>query len=190
MISRPVFPIKPSAYVGLALLGATLLLGPLNILRRRPNPISTDLRRDVGIWAAVISLVHVAAGLLTHFPGEPWRFFIDDGRLPLLFNQFGAANYSGLGAALILVLLLCLSNDWALRTLRGQRWKALQQLNYGVYVLVVVHALVYLQYEERGLRFLLPVALLVVITGVIQGAGYVTRRRLREQAALGQSQTA
>ena len=36
-----------TAYVGLALLGATLALGPLSVLRRRPNPVSTDLRRDV-----------------------------------------------------------------------------------------------------------------------------------------------
>jgi sulfoxide reductase heme-binding subunit YedZ len=38
-----------TAYVSLALLAATLVTGPINLLRRRPNPVSTDLRRDLGI---------------------------------------------------------------------------------------------------------------------------------------------
>src|SRR5205809_7932830 len=49
-----------TAYAGLALLGATLLIGPWNILHARPNPVSTDLRRDIGIWAALLSGAHVA----------------------------------------------------------------------------------------------------------------------------------
>ena len=55
-----------TAYVGLALLGATLVTGPLNILRRRPNPVSTDLRRDLGIWAGVLAVAHFLIGLQVH----------------------------------------------------------------------------------------------------------------------------
>jgi hypothetical protein len=39
-----------TAYAGLVFLAASLWLGPWNVLRRQPNPISFDLRRDVGIW--------------------------------------------------------------------------------------------------------------------------------------------
>jgi sulfoxide reductase heme-binding subunit YedZ len=86
-----------TAYAALILLAGTLLLGPLNILRARPNPISTDLRRDIGIWAALLGVAHVAVGLLTHFPGEPWLFFFNGGRIPLRLDIFGIANYLGLG---------------------------------------------------------------------------------------------
>ncbi|MEP7190441.1 MAG: ferric reductase-like transmembrane domain-containing protein [Roseiflexaceae bacterium] len=169
-----------TAYAGLIMLAGTLLLGPLNVLRARPNPISTDLRRDVGFWAAMLGFAHVAVGLLTHFPGEPWLFFFNGGRIPLRLDIFGIANYLGLAAALILVLLLALSNDWALRRFGTQRWKALQRSTYILLALVAVHALVYFDYEDRGLLFISMLA--VVVTGVvgIQLAGI--RKRKRKQA--------
>ena len=43
-----------TAYVGIGLLAVTLSLGPLNVLRRRPNPVSFNLRRDFGIWSAIV----------------------------------------------------------------------------------------------------------------------------------------
>src|SRR5713226_2215143 len=42
-----------TAYAGLIFLAASLWLGPWNVLRRRPNPVSFDLRRDVGIWTGI-----------------------------------------------------------------------------------------------------------------------------------------
>jgi sulfoxide reductase heme-binding subunit YedZ len=38
-----------TAYAGLSFLAVSLWLGSWNVLRRRPNPTSFDLRRDVGI---------------------------------------------------------------------------------------------------------------------------------------------
>jgi hypothetical protein len=38
-----------TAYASLAFLVASLSLGPWNVLCRQPNPVSFDLRRDVGI---------------------------------------------------------------------------------------------------------------------------------------------
>ena len=40
-----------TAYPALLLLAATLLLGPWNLFLRKPNPVSSDFRRDLGIWA-------------------------------------------------------------------------------------------------------------------------------------------
>src|SRR5262245_25339198 len=50
--------------VGVGLLAVTLLLGPANLLLRRRNPVSTYLRRDVGIWTAIFSIVHVISATL------------------------------------------------------------------------------------------------------------------------------
>src|SRR5215213_1181886 len=109
-----------TAYVALGLLAATLAIGPLNILRRRPNPVSTDLRRDIGIWAGLIGIVHMIVGLQVHLRGTPMRYFIYGPKEPspskIRFDAFGLANHTGLIATLILVLLLALSNDLALRT--------------------------------------------------------------------------
>jgi sulfoxide reductase heme-binding subunit YedZ len=166
-----------TAYIGLILLAGTLLLGPLNILRARPNPISTDLRRDVGIWAALCGFAHVIIGFFTHFPGEPWLFFFNGGRIPLRLDIFGITNYLGLAATLILVLLLALSNDWALRRMGTWRWKALQRFNYILLGLVTVHALAYFSYENRGMPFISVLALVVAIVVSAQLAGIRKRKR-------------
>lgn len=44
-----------TGYVATGPLGLTLLIGPANLLLRRRNPISSYLRRDVGMWTAGFS---------------------------------------------------------------------------------------------------------------------------------------
>jgi sulfoxide reductase heme-binding subunit YedZ len=171
-----------TAYAGLILLAGALLLGPLNILRARPNPISTDLRRDMGIWAAMLGFAHVAVGLLTHFPGEPWLFFFNGGRIPLRLDTFGIANYLGLAATLILMLLLALSNDWALRRFGTRRWKALQRSTYLLLGLVIIHALVYFGYEDRGIGFISVLALIAAAVVAMQLAGIWKRKQARTKS--------
>src|SRR5580658_7980716 len=51
-----------TAYPALVLLTFTLLIGPWNLLLRRPTPMSTDLRRDIGIWAGILGVVHTVIG--------------------------------------------------------------------------------------------------------------------------------
>ena len=67
-----------SAYVGMILIAVTLILGPLNILRGRANPVSSYLRRDIGIWAGLVSIAHVVFGLQRHFNGKFWRYFLGE----------------------------------------------------------------------------------------------------------------
>lgn len=71
VISRASFA---TAYAALALLAATLLIGPLNLLRA--NPVSSDLRRDVGIWAGMFSMVHAVVGQFVHLRGRPWIYYV------------------------------------------------------------------------------------------------------------------
>lgn len=167
-----------SAYVGLILIGISLLIGPLNLLRRRPNPLSSDLRRDVGIWAGLVSLAHMLLGFQWHYPWEPWRFFWDsNGTIPLRLDSFGQASFLGLGSSLIVLLLLVISNDRALRNLGRWRWKALQRLNYGLLGLVTVHAIIFIPTDERDGRYLALAIGIVAFILAGQIAGVVTRRR-------------
>jgi sulfoxide reductase heme-binding subunit YedZ len=97
-----------TAYAALVLTVVTLLLGPFRVLWRKPNPVSFDLRRDMGIWSGISGLVHTAVGLNGHLRGRMWQYFVDT-RHHLRWDVFGFGNYTGAVAALVLVLLLVLS---------------------------------------------------------------------------------
>jgi DMSO/TMAO reductase YedYZ heme-binding membrane subunit len=60
-----------------------------------------------------------------------------------LATNFTLANWTGLVALVIVVGLLTLSNDLALRALKAKTWKNLQRLNYTLFALVFAHAFFY-----------------------------------------------
>jgi sulfoxide reductase heme-binding subunit YedZ len=154
-----------TAYAALFLMAATLLLGPLNVLRKKANPVSFDLRRDFGIWTGIAALVHTAVGLNVHLRGKMWLYFVDTNH-HLRKDIFGFGNYTGTLAALIFVLLLALSNDIALRELGVERWKSLQRWAYAVFVLTAAHSIAYQQIETRSAPFQ---AALYVLFGIVFG---------------------
>jgi methionine sulfoxide reductase heme-binding subunit len=164
-----------TAYVGLGLLTLTLILGPLNVLRARPNPVSTDRRRDLGIWAGLVAAVHVVVGLQVHAVGEPWLYFLwpfaEWRWWPFRYDIPGVANYTGLGATLILLLLLALSNDRSLGRLGAARWKAWQRLNYVAFGLVIVHGLTYQWIEGRPIPWVWVLGGTLAVAGVLQWLG-------------------
>jgi sulfoxide reductase heme-binding subunit YedZ len=165
-----------TAYPGLLLVALSLLLGPINVLRGRPNPVSFDLRRDLGIWGALFGIAHVVPGIQVHFTGHFWYYFVFQpelrGWMPFRYDAFGVMNYAGLVATLGLALLLVLSNDRSLARLGVPRWKRLQQFNYVIFGMVVLHGLLYQVVENRTLPWI--VVMVVVTTGVFafQLAGY------------------
>lgn len=170
-----------TAYTGLLLLGATLLIGPINTLRHRsPRASSNDLRRDVGIWSGVVSLLHVVVGLQVHLNSMLLYFMHEvgpDKRLALRADAFGFANYTGLGATVVIGVLLALSNDWSLRRLGVKKWKSLQRWNYGGFALTVLHGVVYQLIEKRAPPYAVVFGVMVSIVIAIQFAGFRRRRR-------------
>lgn len=168
-----------TAYAGLALLGFTLLVGAINVLRSRPNPTSSDLTRDAGITATLVSIVHVGVGLFVHM-GNPWLYFFfppGEARLiPLRYDPFGLTNWLGLAATLILIILFATSNDLSLRKLGKKRWKTLQRMNYFLFGGVALHGIVYQILEKRNVPLILLFALMVLVVAVLQLAGFRLRR--------------
>ena len=169
-----------TAYVALALLMACLAVGPLNVLRGRPNPVSTHLRRDLGIWGGAFGLLHLVVGLNVHM-GHPWFYFIykpeeGDHRIPLRHDLFGFANYTGLASGIILVVLLAISNDVALRRMGSARWKSWQRWNYVATVLFVVHGIVFQIVEQRALPIVVLCALALGFAIAMQLAAIAHRR--------------
>jgi sulfoxide reductase heme-binding subunit YedZ len=172
-----------TGYVALGLLGLTLLIGPANLFRRRRNPVSSYLRRDVGAWTAAFSVVHVIFGLQVHGRISEFLsyFFAADGR-PWL-NAFGLGNWTGLAATLIVVGLLALSSDFALRRLKAGPWKQMQRLNYALFALVIAHALFYGALLRTPSPYTLLLALSVIAVVLGQGLGVWLWRRKNSRAA-------
>lgn len=172
-----------TGYIAVALLGITLLIGPANLLLRKRNPISSYLRRDVGTWTAIFSVVHVIFGFQVHGSlrvNAILNYFIarDDS---LLLNSFGLGNWTGLAALVIVVGLLATSSDFVLRKLKAGTWKNLQRLNYALFVLVIAHAFFYgaLLRLESPYMLLLVFSVITIFVGQAVGVWLWRRRHAR-----------
>jgi len=169
-----------TAYVALGLFLVTLAFGPYAALRGRRYPVSTDIRRDFGIWTALVAIVHVVVGLQVHLRGKMWEYFVHSVKGVVLprIDPFGAANYTGLAAILILAVLLATSNDASLRGLGTGRWRSLHALVTWCLALTLLHAVIYQFIEKRRWEtVLLLLAVSVAVVWVrIAGARRVAGR--------------
>lgn len=165
-----------TAYPALALLAITLLIGPWNLLVRKPNPVSSDLRRDIGIWAGLLGTLHAGVGQFVHLRGRPWLYYIygpTEHHHGMRHDLFGLANYTGALGTLLLILLLATSNDFSLRRFGTNKWKQLQRWNYAVFVLVAVHSFAFQGVETQKVQWVITVAICVGAAIALQAAGFV-----------------
>lgn len=172
-----------TAYASLFFLAVALIIGPLNVLRAAPNPLSLNLRRDIGIIAGIWAIAHVIIGLQVHMGGDFVQYFFHrtrgEGIGGVRLDAFGFANHSGLIATLIILILLCISNNLSVRSLGPQQWKSTQRWNYAGALLVILHGLLYQVLEKRQLAFIACVLIVAGVTAAFQLLGF---RRKREQA--------
>jgi len=169
-----------TAYPALALLAATLLIGPWNLLRKRPNPVSTNVRRDIGIWAGVLGIIHAAVGQFVHLRGRPWLYYVygpGEHHHGMRHDLFGLANFTGAVGVLLLVMLFATSNDLSLRRFGSKKWKQLQRWNYVVFVLVAVHSFAFQGVEKQQMHWVSTVVVCVAAASMVQLAGVVRRSR-------------
>ena len=177
-----------SGYLATGLLAVTLLIGPANLLLRRRHPVSNYLARDIGMWAAAFSVVHVIYGTEVHASiTDPIPMFVLEGS-PLT-NSFGIANWTGLAATVIAVGLLAISSDFALRKLKARTWKNLQRLNYALFALVILHAFFYgaLLRTESPFTLLLGFSVIAAFAGQAVGVWLWRRRYGRISGGIGMS---
>ena len=168
------------AYTSLVALVVTLGLGPVNVLLRRPNPLSTDLRRDAGLAAALTAAVHTALSLTNHFGGDVVAYFFVTRTLALRsvrHDWFGLGVWVGAIGVLLMLLLASISSDVAIRRLGRRRWKQVQRWNYVLAVTVVVHSVAFWFALSRAAVVVVLAIVLVAAVAVLQLAGL--RRRTR-----------
>lgn len=153
-----------TAYAGLVLLAISMSLGPLNLLRSKPNPVHSAFRRDVGICAGLTGIIHTVIGSRVHMGGALSRYFIPDTPTTPSGLLFTATNYLGLVSASVLLMLVLISNSFAIKRLGLDSWKRLQRLAYVAAALVLIHGAAYQFLEKRPLPWV--IAMLVLALGV------------------------
>ena len=139
------FITQATGYISIIILSISLIIGPVNILLKIKNPISTYLRRDISVIGGILALIHSIAGLFVHLRGNNWQYFLNKTEFgySIRTDNFGLANYTGLISALIIVLLLITSNDYLLKKLNSTNWKNIQRLSYLMFILAIIHCFYY-----------------------------------------------
>ncbi len=169
------------AYSALLFLALTLTIGPYRVLRKLSVPVNFMLRRDVALWAGGLALAHVSTSIWIHTDGWAlWGLYLRqlpdaESLFPLRKDMFGFANMAGTAAALILIMLLFLSNNIALKWLKTKNWKNLQRFSYAAFFMIGLHGISYQIVENRLLALRVAFFLVVGCVGLLQVAGLVTR---------------
>lgn len=178
------------------LLFFTLFLGPA-ARHWRPMARVLSWRRELGIWCAVLGLVHTLLVLDGWVRWDWMRFFgyefigqLD--RYARLEPGFGFANVVGIVAAAISVPLMLSSSNWAVKRLGGSSWKWLHYGAFTVFYLVALHSLYFLfmHYTPSFHRqvpepnwFRYPFLVMAALVLAIQASAFVATVRGRTVAA-------
>jgi sulfoxide reductase heme-binding subunit YedZ len=167
-----------TAYVALLLFAVTLAFGPVAAFRSHRYPVTTDIRRDVGIWAGLMAVAHVVIGLQVHLRGKMWEYFVLPWRgvfLPRI-DGFGIANYIGGVATILFIVLLATSNDASFRRLGARKWQRVHQTVAWTLSLTLLHAALFQWVEKRQLSIVVAFVLVSVLLVVMRVAAYRARR--------------
>jgi len=135
-----------TGYISLFILAASLVIGSINLILKKNNPISSYFRRDLGIFGGLLAIVHSVTGLFVHMRGNMWTYFLNksDQGYSIRLDSFGLANYTGLISALLILLLLITSNDYSIKKLNIRNWKNIQRITYLMFAIVLLHSVYYL----------------------------------------------
>jgi sulfoxide reductase heme-binding subunit YedZ len=104
--------------------------------------------------------------------------FQEPSSIEIANTQFGFANFAGLGAALLFLMLLAISNDLSLRTLKTRRWKSLQRWTYAAFLLTGAHGIAYQLIEKRHVPWVVVFAVVMaaVVAGQLLGLVQIQRK--------------
>ncbi|MBO8162923.1 MAG: ferric reductase-like transmembrane domain-containing protein [Brevibacillus sp.] len=186
-----------TGYLAFLCIGFTLLIGPLKQrLPGRWTAAAVQLRRDFGIWGGAAALLHVVLVILSFEDGVRFMFFHDPrqpepgwlhlfldrqgGEWSLKISMMGIANYLGLLAFAFLMPLWFTSSDRAERMLGGAAWKRLHMSNLMIFVLVTLHALIYVEGikgEPLDAGDVLPLFVVVLLVRMMSYLVTVVSRR-------------
>jgi sulfoxide reductase heme-binding subunit YedZ len=164
-----------SGYIAIVILSVSLLLGSINILFKRKNPVSSYFRRDISVTGGILAVIHSITGLFVHLRGNMWQYFLTktNSVYSIRLDDFGLANYTGLISTILIILLLATSNDYSIAKLKTRNWKNIQRLTYLMFILAIVHVIYYrLNNFDLIYYFYMPMISVVLI---FQAVGILLR---------------
>lgn len=171
-----------TGYYALLLMAITLLIGPYKLLRQRRNPVNIDLRRDIGIWAGINTLIHVFFSFQLFQKGQVLLYFLTQTG-GVRTDIFGVSNDIGLVSFLVILPVLFTSNQISLKLMKGKRWKGLQRLTYLVFAFGLLHTIGFQFYNVREAWFSVSTVIATMGVLVAQSIGIaitIVRNRQRK----------
>ena len=171
-----------TAYICVLSMATALLIGPSRVLRSgAPNPVNIYMRRDIGIWAALSGLAHLVLGTVQSMNTAYISQYVEiNNAAPsesTRFELFLWGSVTAFVVGIVLLLLLSLSNDAALRVLGTRWWKRLQRFAYLAFVLTVFHGLMFQVLEGRSIALIVLLAMIFIAVLLVQVAGFMAGRR-------------
>jgi DMSO/TMAO reductase YedYZ heme-binding membrane subunit len=166
-----------SAWLCMFMLSAAMTMGPLRRIGGQASPVNIYIRRDLGIWAALLGLLHFYVGnVVAMNPVYVGKFVRGVSAPPgeIVRDQlFSWGSIAGTIVAILFLMLLAISSDRALHWLRPERWKKIQKTAHLALWLTVLHGFAYQVLEARWL----PLALLLAVTLLVLGIQIRGRRK-------------
>ncbi len=169
-----------TAWLCLLLYSAVLAMGPRQRLAASGPALNLLSRRDLGIWTAIVGLIHFALGNAEAMNSEYLAAVTSNSAAlspELRADFFNWGAISGTVLALILLVLLSISSNWALRKLGPKLWKKVQRLSYLGFALCLLHGLLFQILENRHVLW---ITLLTLAGLAVLGAQLAGRRAYRK----------
>jgi methionine sulfoxide reductase heme-binding subunit len=159
------------------LLSLTLIIGTLNILLKYNNPTSTYIRRDIGIFGGILTLIHSVIGLFAHMRGNMWQYFLikTEYGYSIRLDDFGIANYTGVISTMFIIVLILISNDYSLKKFKTKRGKNIQRLSHIMFIFAIIHVIYYRVILKKLDSIYYTYLMLLVIVLIFQIIGFSLR---------------
>ena len=171
-----------TAYICVLLMAVALIVGPLRAYWYGiKTPVNIYLRRDIGIWTAMSGLIHLYLATIQSMNASYISRYVDINTAGLSESTRGELFLWGSVTAFIvgilLLMLLCLSSNTALRLLGVRWWKRLQRTAYAAFVLTIIHAIMFQMLEKRAIALIILLIAVSLVVVILQSVGFVSVRK-------------
>ncbi len=159
-----------SAYLCLGLLCGALLIGPWHAISEGRVMSNNYLRRDIGIWAALIGMAHFLLANMLAMNYAYLDLYVNEAvaapSAEVRRQLYGSGTIMGYIVAVLFLLLLSLSSDRVMRWVGLRWWKRLQRSSYVAFALTALHGFAFQALESRP-----SVWILVVVAASVTALG-------------------